>query len=143
MPVDHVAAREHGPSVLTCAEAKLPRYGSRPMRVLVCGSRDWTDATAILMALRRLSRGSTVVHGASRGADMIAGGLAGSMGLSVQECPADWKAEPRKAGILRNLAMLDTRPDLVLAFQRNGSRGTQHTIDEARRRGIPVEVFTA
>jgi hypothetical protein len=39
--------------------------------------------------------------------------------------------------------MLDTGPDLVLAFQRNGSRGTQHTIDEARARGIPVEVFTA
>jgi hypothetical protein len=36
--------------------------------------------------------------------------------------------------------MLDTKPDLVLAFQRDGSRGTQHTIDEARKRGIPVEV---
>jgi hypothetical protein len=39
--------------------------------------------------------------------------------------------------------MLDDEPDRVLAFQRNGSRGTQHTIDEARRRGIPVEVVDA
>lgn len=40
----------------------------------------------------------------------------------------------------RNLAMLDEKPDLVIAFQINGSAGTQHTIDQARKRGIPVEV---
>jgi hypothetical protein len=97
----------------------------------------------------RLPAGSVIVHGkASRivrgrqvSADMIADTVAMAMDFAVERFPADWKAEPRRAGILRNLAMLDTRPDLVIAFQRNGSTGTQHTIDEARRRGIPVEVY--
>jgi hypothetical protein len=63
--------------------------------------------------------------------------------LEERAFPADWRGKGRRAGILRNLAMLDDEPDRVLAFQRNGSRGTQHTIDEARRRGIPVEVVDA
>jgi hypothetical protein len=39
--------------------------------------------------------------------------------------------------------MLDEQPTLVLAFQRNGSTGTEGVIREARRRRIPVEVFAA
>jgi len=121
------------------------------VRVLVCGSRDWGDAEAIERELCGWPVGTVVVHGAAsrkvrgveQSADMLADRIARAYGYRVEPFPADWKAEPRRAGILRNLAMLDTGPDLVLAFQRNGSRGTQHTIDEARRRGIPVEVFTA
>jgi hypothetical protein len=124
-------------------ERTLPRYGPRPVNVLVCGSRDWPSFDVIAYALRQLPRGSTVLHGAARGADQMAGTLARGLGFYVWEFPADWRGQGRRAGILRNLAMLDTEPDLVLAFQRNGSRGTQHTIDEARKRGIPVEVFTA
>jgi hypothetical protein len=116
------------------------------MRVLVCGSRDWTDGQAIYRRLALVLAehgGSTIVHGDARGADRIAAGCALGLGLSIDRFPANWKHHGKAAGYIRNLAMLDTAPDLVLAFQRNGSRGTQHTIDEARRRGIPVEVFTA
>lgn len=35
--------------------------------------------------------------------------------------------------------MLGLEPDLVIAFS-TGSRGTQFTIDQARKRGIPVEI---
>jgi hypothetical protein len=81
--------------------------------------------------------------GGSRDADLMAASIAIGMRFGVDVFPANWKHYGKAAGYIRNLAMLDTGPDLVLAFQRNGSRGTQHTIDEARRRGIPVEVFTA
>jgi hypothetical protein len=113
--------------------------------VLVCGSRDWMDADAIydrLDALDATREGTlpTIIHGAARGADSIAAAAAESLGYPAQSYPADWKTHGKRAGILRNLEMLDQRPELVLAFQRDGSRGTQHTIDEARRRGIPVEV---
>lgn len=99
----------------------------------------------------RLPAGSLVIHGAASrrvqgaevSADMLADIIARGYGLSVQRFPANWRHYGKAAGYIRNLAMLDTDPDLVIAFQRNGSRGTQHTIDEARRRGIPVEVFTA
>ncbi len=108
--------------------------------VLVCGSRTWTDRHAILDAL--LCRAPReVIHGAAPGADRIAADIARLYLINARAFPADWAKHGKRAGILRNLAMLDERPDLVIAFQRGGSRGTQHTIDEARRRGIPVEVF--
>ena len=114
------------------------------MKVLVCGSRDWTDAAPVAERLAELAGNDCeIIHGAARGVDQLAAGLAPFYGFTVRAFPADWELYGKRAGILRNLAMLDAEPDLVLAFQRNGSRGTQHTIDEARRRGIPVEVFTA
>jgi hypothetical protein len=122
-----------------------------PIRVLVCGSRDWGKPSTISDRLGQLPDGSLVIHGAASrklhgvelSADMLADMIARGYGFSVDRYPANWKHYGKAAGIIRNLAMLDTRPGLVLAFQRNGSRGTQHTIDEARRRGFPVEVFTA
>lgn len=122
--------------------AAMSRAAWEPRRVLICGSRDWTDGDAIRerLVFWRECGGATVVHGAARGADQLAGRIAGSLGYSVEEFPADWRGKGKRAGILRNLAMLDTEPDLVLAFQRNGSTGTQHAIDEARKRGIACEV---
>jgi hypothetical protein len=116
------------------------------MRVLVCGSRDWTDRDAIASALTGLPGEHydiEVIHGGARGADLIADEEARALGFATCRYPADWQAHGRRAGILRNLQMLDDKPNIVLAFQVGGSRGTQHTIDEARRRGIPVEVHNA
>lgn len=118
----------------------------RRMMVLVCGSRDWPSITPIHDRLRDLiaEHGPfEVIHGGARGADSMAALAAKWYRLPCAAFPADWERHGRRAGYLRNLAMLDQSPDLVLAFQRNGSRGTQHTIDEARARGIPVEVYTA
>lgn len=119
------------------------------MKVLVCGSRDWTNAEAIYDRLESLVpvepwlEGPTIMHGDARGADKIAADIALDLGLWVEAYPADWERHGKAAGPIRNLQMLDQQPDLVIAFQRNGSRGTQHTIDEARKRGIPVEVYSA
>lgn len=116
------------------------------VKVLVCGSRDWphpAEIEAVLAGLYRTSDGlAEIIHGAARGADRIAADCARSLGLAVTAFPADWDRYGKRAGFLRNLQMLDQAPDLVIAFQWNGSRGTQHTIDEARRRGIDVEVYT-
>lgn len=124
------------------------------MRVLVCGSRDWGNPYAIWSRLRLLAHEdpkAVVVHGAASrkvggtelSADMLAEFAALALGLAVERHPADWKRHGKRAGILRNVEMLDSGVDRVEAFQRNGSRGTQHTIDEARKRGIPVEVHLA
>lgn len=113
------------------------------MKVLVCGSRDWNETVLLKRRMAQLPRGTEVIHGAARGADQTAASIARSLGFPETAFPADWRGKGRAAGIIRNLEMLDQKPDLVLAFQRDGSRGTQHTIDEARKRGIPVEVITS
>jgi hypothetical protein len=124
-----------------------PWEASARMKVLVCGSRDWTDRALIKDYLDGLllkhGRDVELIHGDCRGADQIAARRMEHLGIRVTAFPADWRGKGRAGGIIRNLEMLDQRPDLVVAFQRNGSTGTQHTIDEARRRGITVEVFKA
>lgn len=110
------------------------------MKVLVCGSRDWGDGTPIYVRISKLPGDAEIITGGARGADTIAERAARDTQRACTVFHAHWDEDGRKAGILRNLRMLDYGPDLVIAFQRNGSRGTQHTIDEARKRGIDVEV---
>lgn len=111
------------------------------MKVLVCGSRSWSRPTLIGKRLAKLPRGTEVIHGGARGADEFAAIYARALGLKETAYPADWRGKGRRAGIIRNLEMLDQNPDLVLAFWDGESRGTQHTIDEAESRGIRVEIL--
>lgn len=120
------------------------RAAARRVTVLVCGSRDWADRESLASALTGLPGEHyeiEIIHGGARGADRIAGEEAERLGFGVRVFPANWRGLGKRAGILRNIEMLDEKPNLVMAFQRDGSRGTQHTIDEARRRGIPVQVY--
>lgn len=89
------------------------------MIVIVCGSRDWTDRDTIRAWLSRLPAGTTVVHGAARGADTLAGEVARELGFEVREYPARWETEGKAAGPMRNQRMLDAEREglrLVLAF---------------------------
>lgn len=111
------------------------------MKVLVCGSRTWSDADAVRERLLELPPESVVIHGGARGADVMAATTATALGLSEQAFLPDWRRLGKRAGIVRNLEMLDEAPDLVIAFWDGDSIGTKHTIDEAKRRGIPVELI--
>jgi len=109
-------------------------------RVLVAGSRTWDRFDIIEQHIAGHPRGTVFVHGAARGADQMAGAVARRLGYAVEEYPADWRGKGKQAGIIRNLEMLDTKPDKVIAFWKDGSTGTGHTVSEAKKRGIPVEV---
>lgn len=114
------------------------------MRVLICGDRFWNSWSMVKSRMLLLSQSDVVVHGAARGADSIAASLANGMGLAVESFPAEWDKYGKAAGPIRNRAMLDTAPDLVIAFHNNieSSRGTKDCVFEARRRGIPTEVIS-
>ena len=47
----------------------------------------------------------------------------------------------RAAGPIRNTAMLDMKPDELIAFWDGRSRGTKNMIDQATARGVPVEIL--
>jgi hypothetical protein len=116
------------------------------VKVLVCGSRNWTDTAAIHARIKALPDDAIVIEGGAVGADANARHFAELRGLFCADMPvrgSHWGRYGKSAGHKRNHAMLDLGPDLVIAFQRNGSSGTQGTIDEARKRGIPVEVLVA
>ena len=127
------------------------------MKVLITGSRGWTDEAPIRARLEQLPPCSFVMHGAAPGVDRIASVIAQQLGHAVRGFPADWRVKAdtppgairtdrrgrrydARAGQLRNLRMLDENPDLVLAFWDGRSPGTKHCIDAAIEAGIPVEV---
>jgi hypothetical protein len=125
-----------------------------PYRVLVTGSRDWTDANIIYAALsaeRSLAvqqdRKLVVVHGHARhGADALADAWARGRGLPVERHPAPWRQNGvynPQAGLYRNRKMVDLGADACLAFIRSGSRGASHCARLADEAGIPVTYYRA
>lgn len=112
-------------------------------RVLVTGSRDWSDYAAIRDALKHVGA-LQVIEGGARGADALAARAAAELGIGCIEMPADWNTYGKRAGSIRNQQMLDNgKPDLVLAFPLPSSRGTWDMVTRARRAGVPVEVYEA
>jgi hypothetical protein len=117
------------------------------MRVIVCGSRDWTDEQVIYGRLLQLPDSSVVITGGCRGADAIAADLVHTsslLALSSETFPADWKTHGKAAGPIRNRHMLDAGCDLVIAFHPDieSSKGTKHMVDIAGTAGVSVEIIT-
>lgn len=129
------------------------------MRILITGSRDWDNARSIqyriLEAIEEwidahpgLRKDQplgwvTIVHGGHKqGADKIADIFARQrLGTKPEVYEADWKKYGKRAGPLRNLKMVDTFPDVCLAFIKDNSNGATGCRDEAKRKGVPTESF--
>lgn len=116
-----------------------------PVRIVITGSRDWTDQEYIRTVVDTFPKRSLVIVGGARGADQIAEGAARIRGHEVDVMRAKWRPIPggpvdKTAGFDRNLAMLDREPHLVVAFWVGASKGTRHTIVNAMKRGIPLEM---
>lgn len=137
------------------------------MRVLVTGSRTWSDGAFLREALRRitdelidaepdryLKEGITIVTGACRsGADRLAEKFAEEVfAFDIERHPADWR-RGRQAGFDRNHKMVDLGLDVCVAFimrcskpscpQRglHGSHGSTDCADYAESQGYRVERF--
>lgn len=120
------------------------------MRVLCCGSRQWRDLHTIRYVLEQLQEQESaliVVHGGARGADLLAGQAARELGLIQEIHEPAYASYPRedrwRAPLQRNVEMLTSGIDLVVAFRGEGkSSGTDYTVREARKREIPVQLYT-
>jgi YspA, cpYpsA-related SLOG family len=116
------------------------------MRVLVCGSRTWTDWAAVRRAVFDESLilpwdANTIIHGGAIGADSIAGCIAKELGCKIELYLPDWEKYGKSAGIYRNQQMvLDGKPDKVIAFWDGVSRGTKHMVSFAAVHNIPVQI---
>ena len=113
------------------------------MIILICGDRNWTNLEVMVREMELLPKVATIVHGAARGADTMAGVIADSLGMTVVPFPADWKKYGRSAGPVRNREMFrKTDPDLVLAFHDNidASKGTKDMVNYARQQGCQVKI---
>lgn len=138
-----------------------PKMPNRPKHlqrfvVLVTGSRDWQDETAIMREIQTLMEEHKlgpnqllVVEGEADGADTLTRQLCtDEMGIACAGFHAPWEfmrkaGNARAAGPMRNGWMLSwMKPDYVLAFHPYlpGSKGTKNCVEQARKLGIPIKV---
>jgi len=108
-------------------------------RVLVCGGRDYHDRARVFEDLARVFNKHTdmsLLSGMANGADQLAYDFACLYGLDFEGYAAQWKRDGKSAGPKRNQRMIDTRPDLVVAFP--GGKGTADCVERAKAAGIAV-----
>lgn len=118
------------------------------MRVIVCGGRDYRDVPTLWKVLDGIEAQTPegidlLIDGASDdvtgpyvGADYWGHQWALARGVLTRRVHADWKGLGKKAGPIRNTAMLVHRPDLVVASP--GGRGTADMVSKARAAGVCV-----
>jgi hypothetical protein len=135
-------------------------------RILVTGSRTWTDFEQVRDALHRAflegcmtspyQDHPVLIHGdAPMGADKIAEDvwLSNVGPSSIERHPAAWGLLGKRAGFIRNQYMVDSKPDVVLAFldwcrkpehafqAPHRSHGADDCVRRARVAGIEVREF--
>jgi len=110
------------------------------VRIIVCGGRRFNDKELIREVLSEyVASETTIIHGAAKGADHLAGEVAVELGMEVIAVPADWSQFGNRAGPMRNRKMAsEFAPDLVIGMP--GNVGTKDMIQVARVNGIPVRL---
>jgi predicted Rossmann fold nucleotide-binding protein DprA/Smf involved in DNA uptake len=123
------------------------------MKIAIVGSRDFNDYEFLLKKMEEVVNSNmllftyegefpmfSVVSGGARGADTLAERFALEHGVPIEIFYPDWNHNPKSAGILRNLRIIDAS-DIIVAFWDGKSTGTKHTIDTASKLGKDVYVF--
>jgi len=126
------------------------------VRILVTGSRHWTDYGSIKGAICNqillLADGEddnvTVIHGDCRGADKLAGSVAKHYGycLDLYSVDHDIDGPWPGAGPRKNRRMFEASgPDIVLAFPLSpiGKGGTWDMVGVANKGGVEVVIIPA
>ena len=156
-------------SVDTQAQTLTVRPVPKQHRVLVTGSRDWTNVSLVAQALDSalallqvpitVQDTMTLIHGDAKGLDSMAAQVTAHRGWKIESYPAQWNlhtaqcpawhqdlATCKMAGHRRNHEMIALNADLVIAFptgdESSGlSRGTWGCARAAMNAGLPTVVL--
>jgi hypothetical protein len=128
-------------------------------RVLVFGSRSWTDARAVYKELSAIASRvgldrMVVVHGdCPTGADLYADLWARAHDTGLEPHRADWAKHGKPAGNIRNTEMVAAGADEALGFigtcraarcrrlRPHDSHGSSDCYAKAKALGIPTQIF--
>ena len=95
------------------------------MNLAVVGSRSFNDWDLMVRELDAIAP-DRIISGGARGADQLAAKYARLRSLPLTEFKPDWKRDGRKAGIIRNLLIVDAA-DKVVVFWDGKSHGATST----------------
>lgn len=102
---------------------------------LVCGGRLFRDYAMLERVLESLGPyPDYLIHGGATGADLGGDAWAYNRGIQPVRCNANWDHYGNRAGPIRNIKMLNLKPDLIIGFP--GGRGTAHMLELGVKAGI-------
>jgi len=111
-------------------------------KLAIIGSRGFNDYTLLRSVLDPYKDVITlVVSGGAKGADSLAERWAKENGIQVKIFLPDWDKHGKKAGLLRNDDIIKNS-DGVVAFWDGSSRGTQHSIELAKKQNKKIKIIT-
>jgi hypothetical protein len=117
------------------------------MKVIVCGSRYWSNTKRVYQILDKLDKDDlTIIEGGANGADACAAAWARLHNIPLIEVPAEWDKYAKVAGPRRNRQMLDNygQVDEVIAFHNalENSKGTKDMVNYAISKKVPVALVS-
>lgn len=110
------------------------------MKIAVVGSREYPKLEEVRQFVFEQPRTTVIVSGGALGVDKVAVESARDYGMPYEVHLPDWNKHGRKAGIVRNRAIVDSSVEVV-AFWDGKSKGTQFTIEYAKSQGKRVTVI--
>ena len=120
------------------------------MKIAVIGSRDFEDYDMMkkevidFIIKENLDKTNVIiVSGGARGADSLAERLSKEMNWDLFVFRAKWRQNgiyDNSAGYKRNKTIIDNS-DAVIAFRIKNSKGTTHSIELAKNKGIKVRTI--
>lgn len=116
--------------------------------ILITGCRYW-QPTEQMRKLFSEEKPTLVIHGTCTGVDTVADVVATEMGIEVHREYPDWKTHGKRAGPMRNAAMIDVLQrhpgrKIVYAFHQDlsKSRGTKDCMRKAELAGLEVRLIS-
>jgi hypothetical protein len=109
------------------------------MKLAIVGGRDFNDYCLLSDILYDYFDKFIleIISGGAKGADFLGKRYAENHGISYIDFPACWDKYGKSAGFKRNQTIVDAC-DMVLAFWDGKSKGTQDTINKAKKAKKPT-----
>jgi hypothetical protein len=119
------------------------------MKIAVVGSRNFNDKSKLFDILDTLEQQvkdfdqiDLIVSGGATGADQLAEEYAKEKGIKTDIYLPQYNLYGRGAALKRNLQIIDAA-DIVVAFWDGKSPGTNHTINESKKREKEVLIINS
>lgn len=115
-------------------------------KVIIAGGRDFYDYELLQRKCDKylwnklwLDEKIIIISGHAKGADTLGEKYANERGLILDIKPAEWDKYGKSAGYKRNEEMVRVA-DAAICFWNGKSKGTKHTIDLCKKKGIPCRI---
>lgn len=113
------------------------------MKLAIIGSRSFDDYNLLKQICDKIHTKyviTEIVSGGAKGADLLGERFANEYAIKTNIFIPDWNRHGKSAGFIRNNDIVN-HSDLVLAFWDGVSKGTNHSINIAKKTNKPIIIF--